>query len=408
MEKETLPIVIVGHVDHGKSTLIGRLLFETGSLPKDKISEIKKISKELGKDTELAYLADQLKEERERNMTIDTTQIFFKTPKRNYCIIDSPGHVELIKNMITGASLAQAAVLIVDIKEGIMEQTTRHASIIDMLGIKQLLVALNKMDLVDYQKDRFEKIKSELLNFLGSLKLKPNFIIPISSKDGMNISKNSSRIAWFKGPTLLEALDLFAAERSLIEKPLRFAVQDIYTIDGERIIAGKVLSGSVTQGQEVVVYPILRKARINAIRVFEKPLRKSCAGENIGLVLENSQSWARGEIIAEKDSPVFITDNFKAEIFWMSEEPLRVEEPITLRCSTQEVECSAEKIERRINTATLEVVEENARELKLNETGQVILKTKRPVVIEKFDFIEELGRFAIERGFNLQGAGIIK
>jgi len=407
-KKETVKIVIIGHVDHGKSTLIGRLLLETNSLPKGKIEEIKKISRTLGKDTELAYLADQLREERVRSATIDTTQIFFKTRKKKFVIIDTPGHVEFLKNMITGASLAQAAVLVVDANEGVMEQTRRHAFIASMLGIDKIVIAFNKMDIVGYEEKIFDKVKNELSIFLEDLDVRPLFMVPVSAREGVNISRRSQKTIWYKGPSLTEALESLKSDREAVKKPLRFPVQDIYEIGREKIIVGKVASGVIKKRQGVIFLPSFKGAKIKDIRIFKKyGKRKASSGENIGLVLDRSFPVKRGEVIIQADDPRKSVNSFKGNIFWMSEEPLRVNKTITLRCATQEVECIAEKIEKRINTSTFDLIEKDAIELKLNEAGVVVFRTEKPVVIEKFSFIEELGRFVIERGYDLQGAGVI-
>jgi len=407
MKNDNLKIVITGHVDHGKSTLIGRILLDTNSLPKEKIAEIKKISRELGKDTELAYVADQLKEEREQNLTIDTTQIFFKTRGRNYVIIDAPGHAEFIKNMFTGATQAQAAVLIIDTNEGIMEQSRRHAYILSMLDIKNVVVACNKMDLIGYSQEKFNKIKSDFLKFLGNLDIKPLFFIPVSARLGMNISNKSPQMKWYKGPYLLEALDDVRPEIDTALKPLRFSVQDIYDLDGERITVGKVLSGVIRKNQEVIILPEKKNSSVRYIRVFQQELAKAESGENVGLVLGDSVSAVRGDIISEKENLPHQTNQFKGDIFWMAEEPLVLNKKIVLRCATQEIECVAEKIEKRINSSTLELLEENAKTLKTNEAGVVVFRTEKPIVLEAFDFIEELGRFVIEQAYNIKGAGII-
>lgn len=408
MKKETLKIIIVGHVDHGKSTLIGRLLLDTGSLPKEKLHEIKRISKELGKETELAFLTDQLEEEREKSITIDTTQIFFSTRKRNYVIIDAPGHVEFLKNMITGATQAEAAVLIVDAKEGVMEQTKRHAYIINMLGIKNVIVIFNKLDLIAYNQDRFEKVKAELVSFLGTVGIQPLYLIPISAKEGVNIAKKSLEVRWHKGPTLLEGLDSLKLKASITEKPLRFPVQDTYDLGGEKVIVGKVISGSIREGQSVKVFPSLKEAKIKAIKIFgQVHPKEALAEENIGLVLSEPLEVKRGEVISEKENPPEASHSFKGDIFWMSEEPLELGKKLTLKCATQEIECEAERIIERVNSSTLEIIEENAQFLKVNETGEVIFKSGTPIVTENFTFIEELGRFVIEKNWNVQGAGII-
>jgi sulfate adenylyltransferase large subunit len=408
MEKETIKIVIVGHVDHGKSTMIGRLLFETNSLPKGKIEEIKRVSKELGKEAELAYLVDQLKEERERNVTIDTTQIFFRTRKKNYVIIDAPGHVEFIKNMITGASLAEAAVLIVDTQEGVREQTRRHAYLLSLLGLSKVIVVFNKMDLIDFNMERFEEVKTELLQVLENLKIKPSFLIPISAKEGMNIAKkHPAKLNWYKGPTLIDALDSIKLDISATKRPLRFPIQGVYEIDGERILMGRMASGIIKQGHKVILLPSGREAEIKAIRVFGEQRTIAEKGECIGVVLKESLPVKRGEVIAQKSPPPQPLNRFKGNIFWMSSEPLQINQAITLRCATQETKCVAERIEKRINSSTLEIIEENAKELKLNEAGMVEFKTEKPILAEEFSFVDELGRFVLEKEYNARGAGII-
>lgn len=403
MKKDTLKIVIAGHVDHGKSTLIGRLLLETGSLPKERIARVRRLSKGLGRDTELAYLSDQLKEERERGMTIDTTRIFFKTRKRNYIIIDAPGHLGFIKNMITGASSAEAAILIIDIREGIMEQTRRHAYLMNLLGIDKVIAVINKMDLADRREKRFNALKAEVSE---SLKIKPLFIVPVSARQGTNISKKSSGFSWYKGPALTEALDSLGLYKKTAERPLRFSVQDIYKMDGEEIIAGRVASGSIKQGQKVLL-PHSGEVTIKAIKVFGKHKHEIREGQNAGLILNERVSAERGDVIVQNEGRPKLTTGFKGNIFWMSREPLRLNESMTMRCATQEIECTAERIEDRIDSSTLETIQEDANQLKINEAGLVIFRTKRPVLLEKFTFIEELGRFVIESKEILRGAGII-
>lgn len=407
MQKETIKIVIIGHVDHGKSTLIGRLLFDTNSLPKEKIAEIKKISRELGKDTELAFLTDQLKEERERRVTIDTTQIFFKTRKRNYVIIDAPGHVEFIKNMITGASFAEVAVLMVDVQEGVMAETRRHTYLVKMLGLNKIIIVFNKMDLVNYKKEIFEKVKTELSRFLATLGVNPSFILPASTKRGDNISRISSKMPWYQGPCLLRALDVLQLNRRTKKRPLRYPVQDVYEVDGERIAVGKVVSGMVKEGESIVFLPDLQEARVKKIKIFGQHKKFAEEKENIGLIFDRDLSIKRGKVIVQKEEPPKPTSRFRGNIFWMSNKSLEINKTVTLRCATQEVECIAEKIEERINPSTLELIEENAKELKLNESGTVIFRTKKPIVVEKFSFIEELGRFVIEHEYTSKGAGVI-
>ena len=408
MRKETIKIAIVGHVDHGKSTLIGRLLIDTNSLPKEKIKEIKKLSKELGKEAELAFIVDQLKEEREQNKTIDTTQVFFKIKDKNFVIIDTPGHVELLKNMITGATQADIALLVIDINEGVMEQTKRHLYVLNMVGINKIIVVFNKIDLVDYKKERFDAVRSELLTFLVNLDIKPIFIIPVSAKQGVNISKKCYKTNWYKGPDLLKALSSFKLNTKTMKKPLRFSVQDIYEIHNKIIIAGKVVSGILTKNQQVLLLPYNAIVTIKSLNVFgEYNKIKAEAGENIGLSLNETLSAKRGDILVQKENPPKLSMSFKGHILWLCQEPLQINKTMILCCSTQEVECIVEQIEQRIDSSTLDIIEENAKELKLNEAALVVLKTEKPIVIEKFYFIKEFGRFVIEKNHKLAGIGII-
>jgi sulfate adenylyltransferase large subunit len=407
LEKETLSIVIVGHVDHGKSTLIGRLLLDTKSLPKEKMAELQRISKDLGKETELAYLTDQLKEEREQDKTIDTTQTFFRTTKRNYIIIDAPGHVEFIKNMLTGASSAEAAILIVDITKGVEEQTRRHAYIIKMLGIRHLIVVINKMDLVNFKKEQFEIVRSSLLDFLKKLGLQPLFIIPVSAKDGVNISGGSLLTKWYNGPALLKALNSLKPADRKKNPPLRFPVQDIYEINHEKIAAGEVVSGKIKEGEKIYILPSMKEAAINHIKTFGKHKKLAEDGENIGITLKGPLTLARGDVITGLNGYCKPRDKFKGNIIWLSKKPLRINDTLTFRCATQETLCTVEKIEQRINSSTLEVIQPEASGLNTNEAGEVFFKTARPVVVEDFSSIPALGRFILESDFNLQGAGII-
>ena len=407
MLKNTFKITIAGHVEHGKSTLTGRLLLDTRSLPKGKMEELTKISRQLGKEAELAYLADQLKEERLQERTIDTTQSFFKTPKRNYCVIDVPGHVEFIKNMITGATQADSAVLLIDALAGIEEQTRRHAYIVNLLGLPIDVAVFNKMDLVDYSQERFQKLKVDLSEFLKSMDVKAPECIPICAKEGENIAKRSKRMSWYKGRVLIDSLDSLKANQDERKKPLRFAVQDVYNIGKQRLAVGKVLSGQIKKGSAVRLFPTLKNTRIETIKVFGATLKKAVAGENIGVLLEDSLLASRGEIIADENDHLQPTDNFRADVFWMSEFSLKLKEKLILRCSTQEVDCVALKLEKRINSSTFEIIENDAQELRQNESGVVYFKTEKPIVIERLDFIEELGRFVLEAAGEVRGAGII-
>jgi len=406
-QKRKLAFVIVGHVDHGKSTLVGRLLFDTNSLPQDKIEEIKKTSQSSGEGMKFAFLLDHLKEEREQGITIDTTQIFFKTPQKEYIIIDAPGHTEFVKNMITGASQAEAAILIIDAVEGVREQTRRHAYILSLLGINQIVVVLNKMDLVNYQKEIFEKIKKETKEFLSSIGVNADYYIPISALKGDNITKESEKMDWYQGPTVLESLGslkkrLFPAGQSLI-----FPVQDVYQIGQKRIIVGRIEAGELSNGQEIKILSGGKTTKVKSIEKFNGNLEKAYAGENIGLTIEDPLFVKRGDVICQSLEELTLTDRFEANLFWMAREELNKEVAVTLKCATQEITVKVERIKKRIDSSTLRTIEENARKLQNLEVGEVIIKTKTPIAIKKFNDLPEMGRFVLIKNENTCAGGII-
>lgn len=404
---EQLKFVIVGHVDHGKSTLIGRLFFDTDSLPPDKMAEVREASKNLGKETEFAFLLDHLREEREQGITIDTAQTFFKTRRREYVIIDAPGHREFVKNMITGASQAEAAILIVDVGQGVQEQTRRHAYILAMLGIKQVVVVLNKMDLIDFDERRFNEVKGAIKQFLDSINVRAGFYIPISAIKGDNVAKRSQNINWYKGPTVLESLDSLENRVSAEEKPLVFPVQDVYKVDSKRIVVGRVEAGRVKKGQKIKVLPQSGMTEVKSIEKFLEEANICSAGESIGITTGEPVFLERGNVICEPGKEPSLADTFSANLFWMAREGFNKQERITLKGATQEIYCKVEKIARRMNSSTLEVIEENADRLEPLEVGEVVIKTKRPIVLKRFNELEELGRFVLVRDENTCAGGII-
>ena len=404
---DTLHFVIVGHVDHGKSTLIGRLLYDTNSLPADKIEEIKKISAELGRKTEFAYLCDHLEEERQQGVTIDTTQIFFKTDKREYVIIDAPGHIEFVKNMITGASQAEAGVLIVDVKEGVQQQTRRHAYILSLLGLNQVVAVLNKMDLADYSQERFDNTKSDIEKFLDSINIKPLYCIPVSAIRGDNIAAKSDRMPWYRGPIFLESLDSLKNVESAEDKALLFPVQDVYKIDNNRITAGRIEAGVLTRGQSIKVLPSGQSTRIKSIEKYPSQVEAAVAGESIGITTEEPLFLNRGDVICSTDAEPILTDTFEATIIWMSKSEFKKDEKITMRCATQETIAKVERITDKIDSSTLDILEQDADTLKNLEVGRVTIKTKKPIVIKPFNDVQELGRFVFVKDNNICAGGII-
>jgi sulfate adenylyltransferase large subunit len=408
MEMESLGFVIVGHVDHGKSTLIGRLLCDTQSLPREKLEEVERMSKELGRPVELAFVMDHLQEERDQGLTIDTAQAFFRTDKRGYVIIDAPGHKEFIKNMITGASQAQAALLIIDAEHGLREQTRRHACLLAMLGLTQLTVLINKMDKVSYARDRFDELASGILAFLDALRLKPLHVIPISARDGDNVASRSVRMPWYGGVTVLEALDSFKVPPRPPDKPMRFPVQDVYRLGDRCVLVGRVESGTIRTAQEIVFLPSGRETRVKSIEKFLVPAPgEAAAGESIGITIEDALVIERGEVACEKTSRPTVADTLRAEVFWMSPVRLTLGERLVIRQATQEAPANVVEITRRMDSSSLEVIAQHSEELRASEIAEVTIRTERPIVTEPFYDVPELGRFVLVRGHDIVAGGIV-
>jgi len=404
---DVLSFVIVGHVDHGKSTLIGRLLYDTDSLPLDKIEEVKKASAKAGRETEFAYLLDHLEEERKQGITIDTTQVFFKTDKRRYVIIDAPGHVEFVKNMITGASQAEAAVLIIDVVEGVKEQTKRHSYMLSLLGLHQAIVVLNKMDLVDFSQEYFDTVKKDVAEWLKSISIEPTFYIPISAIQGDNVASKSENIGWYTNLTFLESLDTLQNRQSPEDKPLLMPIQDVYKIGDKRINVGRVESGVIEKGTEVRILPTGQITSVNSIEKYLENTDKAVASECIGITTTDSVFLDRGNVVCLPGAEPALTDRIPANIFWMTKQNLVKDQKLTIRCATQETSCKIESINKRINSSTLEVIEESGEVLKNLDVAEVIIKTKKPLAIKDFNDVQELGRFVLVRDENTCAGGII-
>jgi len=404
---EHLKFVIVGHVDHGKSTLIGRLFYDTDSLPEEKIEEVRKTCEALGKDMEFGFIMDHLEEERTQGITIDTAQTFFKTEKRHYVIIDAPGHKEFIKNMITGASQAEAAILIVDTEEGVQEQTKRHAYILGMLGLDQVIVVLNKMDLVEHSEERFEEVKKDTLKFLSSINITPTYFIPISAKNGDNVAKDGKEnMPWHDGLTVLKALDTFKIKEPATEKPLRFPLQDIYKVHDKRIHVGRIEAGKLETGQEIVFLPQNEVTTIKSVEMLWQDRTAAQAGESIGITIEHPLFLERGAVACPSDNRPVSTNQIRANVFWMSKTPFKAGERLQFKVATQE-QMADIVIEKKIDSSTLETISDNPEEVLNNEVAQMLIKTSEPIVVENFNEIQELGRFVLVRDMDVVAGGII-
>lgn len=402
-----LKFVIVGHVDHGKSTLIGRLLYDTDSLPPSKMEEIRAACAELGHDVEFSYVMDNLEEERSQRITIDTAQIQFRTPQCEYVIIDAPGHRQFIRNMVTGASEAEAAVFIVDAEEGVREQTRRHAYVLAMLGIEQVIAVINKMDLVGWSQDRFQQVSGELTSFLGQLGITPLLVMPASAKLGDNVAKPSTNMPWYTGAILIDSLAQLRRRSRPDQLPLRLPIQDRYELDGKKILLGRIDTGTIRTGQEVLFLPSAVTAQVASIEVFLQDRTSAEAGESIGVTLRGDEPIGRGQVACPTDAPAGVSDRFRANVFWLSNDAFRMGDPLKLRCATQQVPCTIERIEQLIDSSTLELIAQDARQMAATQVGHVIIRTERPIAVEPFALTPQLGRFVLTRGHDAAAGGII-
>jgi bifunctional enzyme CysN/CysC len=403
-----LRVVFVGHVDHGKSTLIGRILHDTDSLPEGKIEEIKKACAAEGMGFEFAFLLDALLEEQKQNVTIDTTEIPFRTARRRYAIIDAPGHKEFLKNMITGASRADAAILVISADEGVREQSRRHAYLLGMLGIQHLIVVVNKMDLVDYSEKRFREIEQEYRKFLIELGLDVQTFIPASAKQGENIARASMKMKWYCGASVLEALDLLEAQKRDVDLPLRFCIQDIYRFDKRRIIAGRIETGTLRVGDQLVFSPANKSSVVaNIERWNTQTTEPAVAGDSIGITLSEQIFVERGYVASHENETPVETNRFHADLFWIVREPLRIGHPYDLRLATQDVKCQIVSIERVMDSSTLEPKSDGREQLERNEIGRLTIQTRGPLVIDNHDRIPNLGRFVIIDNGQICGGGTI-
>ena len=408
-DDQKVKIVFVGHVDHGKSTLIGRILHDTGSLPEGKIDDIKKACAAEGMEFEFAFVLDALIEEQKQNVTIDTTQIPFRTARRRYAIIDAPGHKEFLKNMITGASTADAAILVIGADEGVREQSRRHAYLLSLLGIKQIIVVVNKMDLVNYSEGRFNEIENNYRKFLLDLSLEARAFIPASAKDGENVARAGMKMKWYCRASVLEALDLLKPQRPDTDLPLRFCVQDVYRFDGRRIIAGRVETGTLRVGDQLVFSPANKSSVVATIERWNAPAAHSpgVAGDSIGITLSEQIFVERGYIASHENETPIETNRFHADLFWIVREPLRVGPVYNLRLATQDVKCQVVSIERITDSSTLEIRSDGRERLERNEIGKLTIQTRAPLVIDNHERIPNLGRFVIVDDGRICGGGTI-
>ncbi len=405
-------IVVLGHVDHGKSTVIGRLLADTHSLPEGKLEQVKANCERNARPFEYAFLLDALKDEQAQGITIDTARCFFKTAQRDYIIIDAPGHLEFLKNMVTGAARAEAALLVIDAREGIAENSRRHGYLAAMLGINRLVVLINKIDLVDYDGSIFARIKWEFTEFLAGVGIAPVGFIPVSAREGDNVAARSARTPWYQGRTVLEQLDAFEKTAGKEEGPFRFPLQDIYKFtadnDDRRIFAGTVEMGSITRGADIIFLPSRKKSRIKSIESFNALARSEIgAGWATGFTLTEELYVRPGEVICKAGEPLpNVSSRLRVHIFWMGRSPMVKNRKYKLKLATSRSFVQLAEIRNVIDASDLTRSQEKT-QIDRYDVAECILETTRPIAFDLVSESEATGRFVIVDHYEIAGGGII-
>ncbi|CAN5821768.1 GTP-binding protein [soil metagenome] len=410
---QRMNIVIVGHVDHGKSTVIGRLLADTHSLPEGKLEQIRAQCELNSKPFEYAFLLDALKDEQAQGITIDAARVFFKSDLRHYLILDAPGHIEFLKNMITGAARAEAALLVIDAAEGVQENSRRHGYMVSLLGIKQLAVVVNKMDLVGWDRGVYDGIVREYGAFLEQVGIRPTCFIPVSARGGDNIADRAAHLAWYQGPTVLNALDQFHSEPPPIALPFRMPVQDVYKFtkqgDDRRIVAGTIDSGAVSVGDTLIFYPSGKKSRLKSIEAFNRPVHgRAEAGWAVGFTLQEQIYITRGEVATvESEARPQVTTRLRVSLFWLGKEPMVKRKEYLLKLGTARVTARIEEVLRVMDASTLDATEQR-NSVQRHDVAECVLRLDRAIACDVAADIAATSRFVIVDDYEIRGGGIVR
>jgi bifunctional enzyme CysN/CysC len=403
---QRMNIVIVGHVDHGKSTVIGRLLADTHSLPEGKLEQVRAQCELNSKPFEYAFLLDALKDEQAQGITIDAARVFFKSNLRHYLILDAPGHIEFLKNMITGAARAEAALLVIDAAEGVQENSRRHGYMMSLLGIRQLAVVVNKMDLVGWDRGVYDRIIREYGAFLDQIGLKPSAFIPVSARGGDNIAGRSEELPWYDGPTVLNALDEFRSEPLPVDRAFRMPVQDVYKFtkqgDDRRIVSGTVDSGSVSVGDTVIFYPSGKKSRVKTVEAFNRPTQtKAEAGWAVGFTLQEQLATVEGQPRPQ------VTTRLRVSLFWLGKDPMVKRKEYLLKLGSARVPCRVEEVLRVMDASTLGTAEQrNA--IQRHDVAECVLLLDRAIACDLAEDVAATSRFVIVDDYEIRGGGIVR
>ncbi len=413
-EKQHLNLVFIGHVDSGKSTSVGRILYETGAVSEQVLKRLKDEASKLGKSTfEFAFVMDSLKEERERGVTIDIAHREFETNKYHCTIIDAPGHRDFVKNMITGASQADAAVLLISVKDGIQPQTKEHAFLAKVLGINQIAVNLNKMDAVGYKEEEYKKVKEEAVKLLQGIGYKTDDIVflPGSGYAGDNITKKSENTPWYTGPTLIEVINSFEVPKKPTDKPLRLPIQDVFTITGHGTVpVGRVETGVMKPGDNVVVMPSGASGEVKKIEMHHQELTVANTGDNVGFNLKGveKKDIKRGDVLGPKSDPPTVAEEFTAQVVVLNH-PTAISVGYTpvLHIHTAQFAGQVTEIVEKKDPKTGQPAEGGKDFIKTGDVAVLRIKPLKPIVIEKFAEYPPLGRFAIRDMGQTVAAGVV-
>jgi len=405
---EQLRIVIVGHVDHGKSTLVGRLIHDTGSLPEGKFEAINAMCERRGMPFEWAFLMDAFQAERDQGITIDTAQIWLRTPARDYVIIDAPGHREFIKNMITGAATADAALVLIDAGQGIQQQTRFHGFLLHLLGIRQVVVLVNKMDMVGFAQERFLEIRDAYARYLDGIGFGARHFIPVSARSGDNIAARAAGMTWYDGPTVMEALAGLRPPPRPVDLPLRLPVQDVYKFDERRIVVGRIETGRLKVGDRLLFSPSNKTARVASIEGWNlpAPARGAEAGQSVGITLDEQLFVERGAVASLENDPPIESNVFRGRLFWLGHKPLRVGQEYFLRLATREVSVRVQQIEHLYDTAEF-TERAAATEVPRHGVADVILRARAILALDEARELPRTGRFVLSDGVNILAGGLI-
>jgi len=410
-DKRHIHLVCVGHRDHGKSSILGRLFFDTNNVGKDTMEKIKIMAEEMGKQGfEYAFVMDQIKEERMRGITIGLAHKKLQTDKNSFTFADAPGHKDFIRNMLVGASEAEGAVLVIAADEGIQSQTEEHLYLCKMLGVPRIIIALNKMDKVNYSEEEFKKLEESITSLIKRIGYDPQEvpIIPVSAIEGENITSKPEKMGWFTGPVFFELLENLPEKKVPVDLPLRLPVQDVWEIDGKQVVIGRIDSGKIKPGDSIVVMPQDKEYKVEKMFRQDEELQEARPGDNLYLYLEGLEKGAiqRGNILGVPESKPVITDTFQAQVMLLkSPKPIRKGHKSLFMMSTEETPCVVEELIQRIDTVTGDAFD-NPEEVKEGESAIVRVKTEKPVFIEAQSVIPQLSSFRFEEDHQNVAMGV--